>query len=120
MSAPWALSHEEECGVMTFDPWGERDATYRTLRSQFVNVRTEHRCDICFGTIKTHDRVWAKTEVDYGKAKTFRFCSECCWCIAHRHDQTDDDPSFGFVRLDERWDIGYRRSRQEEIAKAQS
>jgi hypothetical protein len=114
----WALSADEERDVMAFDPWGERDATYRTLRSSFVVVRSAHQCAICFGPIATGERVWSKSEVDDGKAKTFRFCAECCWCIAHRYDENEDDPHFGFMRMEERWEIGSGRAREEQQSSA--
>src|SRR5690606_35559151 len=85
----WNLTEAEDRDVLDFDPWGERDATYRVLRAGFCVVRANHECDICFGPIKRGDRVWFRAETDDGKAKTFRFCPECCWYIAHRNDDHD-------------------------------
>jgi hypothetical protein len=94
---------------VNFDPWGERDATYRVLREGFCVVRLPHQCDICFGPIAVGERVWFRSETDDGKAKTFRFCPECCWCIAHRNDEDGDEPH-GWERMDERWEIGRARA----------
>ena len=117
-----ALTPEEEAGVLNFDPWGDRDATYRTLRSGFARCRKSYQCAICFGPIAVGERVWAKTEQDDGTVATFRFCAECCWCIARRYDTTDDDDGYdlGFTRLYERWDIGRQRADDEraQVAKA--
>lgn len=114
----WTLTAEQEQDVLRFDPWGERDATYKTLRSVFGVVRAAHECAICFGPIKRGDRVWLKSEVDDGKAQTFRFCAECCWCIAHRKDDEDDSPCHPWERLDERWEIGCKRARARELAQS--
>lgn len=115
MTKPFALTPEQEAEVLTFDPWGERDATYRTLRSVFATCRKTYKCDICFGPIAVGERVWAKSEVDDGKAATFRFCAECCWCIAHRCDEDEDkeDPNFAFMRMEDRWEIGRKRADSE-------
>lgn len=112
MSEKHALTPEQERDVLGFDPWGERDATYRTLRSGFAKCRQPHQCDICFGPIAKGERVWAKTETDDGKVRTFRFCAECCWCIARRFDESEDEDvyAFGFTRLYERWEIGRTRA----------
>lgn len=104
----FALTVEEERDVLTFDPWGERDATYVELRSGFVKCRKAHQCAMCFGPIAAGDRVWAKTETDDGKVATFRFCVECCWCVAHRYDEGDNDEGYGVaeIRLEQRWEMG--------------
>lgn len=118
---PWALSEAEERDVLDFDPWGDRDATYRVLREGFATCRKPHQCAICFGVISVRDRVWARTETDDGKVATFRFCAECCWCIAHRYDEGDDlgdaDANFGFDRMYERWEIGRKRADEAQVAK---
>jgi hypothetical protein len=107
----FALSSTEERDVLCFDPWGERDATYVTLRSGFVNARKPHQCDICFGPIAVGERVWAKTETDDGKGKTFRFCAECCYCIAHRFDElAGDDLDAAWMRMERRYDVGRQRA----------
>lgn len=110
MLTRWALTAEQERDVMNFDPWGERDSTYVELRGAFVISRRPHECAICFGPIAKGDRVWAKTEADDGKAKTFHFCAECCWCIAWRFDEDDEGYDFGFTRMENRWEIGRKRS----------
>lgn len=106
----FSLTPEQERDVLHFDPWGERDATYRVLRSGFVVCRKPHECAICFGPINAGDRIWARAETDDGRTKTFHFCTECCWCIAHRYDATDDDSDSGFDRMYERWEIGRKRA----------
>jgi hypothetical protein len=110
--ASYELTPEQERDVLDFDPWGERDATYRVLRSGFARCKKPHSCDICFGPIAAGDRVWARAEVDDGAMKTFRFCPECCWCIARRYDESldEDGHDFGFTRLYERWEIGRKRA----------
>lgn len=108
----WAITAEQERDVLRFDPWGERDSTYVTLRSAFVKAKKAHACDICFGPIVIGERHWAKTETDDGRCKTFRFCAECCWCIAHRYDEIGDDANGGFDRMYERWEIGSAKARQ--------
>lgn len=111
------LSAEEERDVLSFDPWGERDATYRVLRDGFASVRQPAQCAICFGTIATGERVWFRAEVDDGKMKTFRFCPECCWCIAHRNDEhdwdADQDGADPWERMDNRWELGSQRAREQ-------
>ncbi len=111
----WALSADQERDVLNFDPWGDRDATYVTLRSGFAVCRKPHECAICFVPIAVGERVWSKTETDDGKVKTFRFCAECCWCIARRYDvsEGEDGYDFGFTRMYERWEIGRKRAEQE-------
>jgi hypothetical protein len=125
-SKEWSLSADEERDVLNFDPWGERDATYRVIREGFCVVRKPHECVICFGPIATGDRVWFRTEQDNGKMKTFRFCPECCWCIAHRNDDYDwdadrwdadrdgTDAREPWARMDARWELGSRRARERE------
>lgn len=108
----WALSADEEQNVLDFDPWGERDATYRVLRQGFCVVRASHECAICFGAIVSGERVWSRTEADDGTVKTFRFCPECCWCIAHRDDDGDDVDSW--ERMYDRWEVGRRRAAEAE------
>lgn len=42
---------------------------------------------------------------------TFRFCAECCWCIAHRYDEPEGTGEpYGFDRMYERWEIGRKRA----------
>lgn len=112
----FALTPTEEQSVLGFDPWGERDATYRVLREGFCIVRGSYECAICFGTIAKGERVWFRAETDDGKAATFRFCPECCWCIAHRYDEhdweADPDGVDPWERMDGRWEIGRRRAEQ--------
>lgn len=115
----WALTEAEERDVLNFDPWGEWDATYRVLREGFCAVRGDHECAICFGPIERGDRVWFRSEVDDGKMKTFRFCPECCWCIAHRNDGHDwdadpDGDNDPWARMDARWDLGRKRAEERE------
>lgn len=109
----WNLTSEQERDVLRFDPWGERDATYRVLRESFVVSRGAHECAICFGKIAPGERVWSRAEVDDGKAATFRFCPECCWCIAHRYDDDCD----GFERLYARWDVGRERAEASSVSR---
>ena len=110
-SIDFSLTPEQERDVLGFDPWGDRDATYRVLRSGFTKCRVPHRCDICFGPIGVGERVWARTETDDGKVKTFRFCAQCCWCIARRYDDPDGTGEpYGFDRMYERWELGRRRA----------
>jgi hypothetical protein len=111
-ASDFSLTPAEERDVLQFDPWGERDATYKVLRSGFGAVRKSHQCVICFGPIDAGDRVWARAEVDDGKIATFHFCTECCWCIARRYDEDEDDPHSGFDRMYARWDIGRQRAEQ--------
>lgn len=106
----FCLTPDQERDVLHFDPWGERDATYRVLRSGFAVCRKPHTCDICFGPIAPGDRIWARAETDDGQIKTFRFCPECCWCIARRYDECEDDANFGFDRMYQRWEIGRERA----------
>lgn len=47
--------------------------------------------------------MWLRREVDDGKAGTFSMPS--VWCIAHRHDDIDDDRD-GYDRMYDRWEIG--------------
>lgn len=118
MTKPFALTPEQEAEVLTFDPWGERDSTYVELRSGFAKCRKAHQCAICFGPIAIGERVWAKTETDDGKVATFRFCAECCWCIARRYDAIGDDRSGGFLRMEQRWEIGCKSANESvEVAK---
>lgn len=126
MSTPdtnrWALTADEERDVLNFNPWGERDATYRVLRDGFCVVRQDAECVICFGPITKGERVWFRSEVDDGKVATFRFCPECCWCIAHRCDEYDweADPEGvrePWARMDERWELGRRRAEEREGAR---
>jgi hypothetical protein len=112
------LTPAQERDVLDFDPWGERDATYRVLRSGFGVCRKSHQCAICFGQINAGDRVWARAEVYDGQTKTFHFCPECCWCIAHRYDESEDDANFGFDRMYDRWEIGRARAESERSAVA--
>ena len=114
MPSRWPLSVDEERDVLAFDPWGDRDATYRVLREVFATCRKPHQCAICFGPISVGDRVWCRTETDDGKVATFRFCEECCWCIAHRYDERDDDANFGFDRMYERWEVGRKRAEEQQ------
>jgi hypothetical protein len=111
----WQLTADEEADVLNFDPWGERDATYRVLRAGFAVARKAAKCAICFGPIAVGERVWFRAEQDEGKVQTFRFCPECCWCIAHRcdeHDWESDPDGTGdpWARMDERWEVGRKRA----------
>lgn len=109
--ADFSLTAEQERDVMDFDPWDDRDATARLIRTGFCNVRVSHECVICFGPISPGERVWFRTEQDYGRIATFRFCPECCWCIAHRYDEPEGTAEpFGFDRMYERWEIGRKRA----------
>lgn len=102
------MSPDEEAFALDYDPWGERDATYRTLADQFVVTRKPAECSICFEPIRVGSRVRAKREVDDGKAKTFRFCPTCCRLMAERQD---DDR---FEELMGRYDIGRRNAETKE------
>lgn len=110
----FTLTPEEERDVVNFDPWGDRDATYQVLREGFARCRRGHACVICCGPIHAGDRVWFRTETDDGKIMTFRFCPECCWCIAHRYDETMADDGYGedigFQRMYGRWEIGRKHA----------
>jgi hypothetical protein len=111
------LSAAEQQSVLNFDPWGERDATYRLLRQGFCVVRGSYECAICFGPIAKGERVWFRAETDDGRAATFRFCPECCWCIAHRCDDPwDDDPDgpSPWEQMDARYELGSKRAREKE------
>lgn len=111
MTQSFALTPEHERDVLSFDPWGDRDATYRLIRQGFSVVRVPHKCVICFGVIAAGERVWYRIEQDDGKMATFRICAECCWCIAHRYDEPDGTGEpFGFDRMYERWEIGRQRA----------
>ncbi len=94
------MTPEQAAFSLGYDPWGERDATYRTLDDRFVVTRKPAKCAICFEVIPVGSRVRAKREADNGKAMTFRFCVECCRLMAERHD--DDQ----FKRLMQRYDLG--------------
>jgi hypothetical protein len=111
----FSLTEQQERDVLRFDPWGDRDATYRVLRSGFGVCRKPHECAICFGPVAPGDRIWARTETDDGIIKTFHFCAECCWCIARRYDETEDGEAFGFDRMYERWEIGRKRADQRRL-----
>lgn len=105
------LTLAEERNALEYDPWGERDATYRTMRDRFVTTRKPSQCAICFEPIPAGSRVRAKTEVDDGHAATFRFCPECCWLMANR---LDDDV---FERLMKRYDLGRENVTQARTAR---
>lgn len=109
-STDWSLTPAQERDVLTFDPWGERDATYRVLREGFCVVRSAAQCAVCFGPIPKGERVWYRVETDDGRCATFRFCPECCWCIAHRYDESEEGEPYGFDRMYGRWDIGRKRA----------
>lgn len=94
------MTTDEETFALDYDPWGERDATYRTLSDRFVTTRRPADCAICFESIPVGSRVRAKAEADDGKAKTFRFCPECCRLMAGRRD----DDAFEALLL--RYDLG--------------
>ena len=108
------LTVEQEAVALGYDPWGERDATYVVLSNKFVTTRKPLECSICFEAIPSGSRVRAQREVDYGKAKTFRFCAECSWLMAHRHDEPGEPDGNGdcdnFERLVTRYDIGRRNA----------
>lgn len=119
----FTLTPEEERDVVHFDPWGERDATYRVLREGFARCRQGHECAICCGLIHAGERVWFRTETDNGQIRTFRFCPECCWCIARRYDETRADDGYaddsGFQRMYARWDVGRQRAETARAATSQ-
>ncbi len=94
------MTPEQEAFALDYDPWGERDATYRTLSDRFVVTRKPSTCAICSEVIPIGSRVRAKSEVDDGIAKTFRFCPTCCRLMA---DRRDDDR---FEALLLRYDLG--------------
>lgn len=100
------MTFEEEATALEYDPWGERDATYRTVGDKFVTTRKPSACAICFESIAVGSRVRAKSEVDDGKAATFRFCETCCWLMAHRSDEPVDDEPDNFEKLCDRYDFG--------------
>ncbi len=104
------LTAEQEAFALHYDPWGERDATYRTMSDKFVVTRKAADCAICFTPIPVGSRVRAKAEVDDGVAKTFRFCPECCWLMGHRNDEPKDDEPDNFEVLMGRYDLGRNRS----------
>lgn len=106
----WALTQKEEADVLQFDPWGDRDATYRVIREGFCVARFCHTCAICFGPVLAGERHWYRAETDDGKCQTFRFCPECCWCIAHRYDDWGAEDNDGWTRMYERWKIGRKRA----------
>ena len=109
-----ALTPADEACALHYDPWGERDATYRTLADKFVMTRKPSECAICFESIPVGARVRAKAEVDDGKAATFRFCVECCWLMAHRLDEPGyDETDNHFERLMGRYDLGRQRAEQQ-------
>jgi hypothetical protein len=104
----YALTPEQERIALGYDPWGERDATYRTLSNKFVTTRRASVCSICADVIGVGCRVRATREVDDGKAMTFRFCVACCYAMAHRydHDPQGDDGVDPFDVLYARYDMG--------------
>lgn len=114
MAAREPLSVQQEAHACGYDPWGERDATYRTLSDTFVTTKKPAECAICFESIPVGSRVRSKREVDDGKAATFKFCAECCWLMAHRHDEPSDaDVDVGtdnFGRLMARYDVGRKKA----------
>jgi len=101
-----ALSPADEAMALGYDPWGERDATYRTMSDKFIVTRKPADCAICFTSIPVGSRVRAKAEVDDGVAKTFRFCPECCWLMAHRSDEPIGEDPDNFEALMGRYDLG--------------
>lgn len=109
------LTAEQEADVLSFDPWGERDATYRVLAEKFGATRKTHCCAICFEAIPVGARVWMRREVDDGRAETFYFCQTCCWCIAHRYDEIDENQD-GFDRMYERWEVGRTNAESQRAA----
>jgi hypothetical protein len=114
-ASDWRLSAEQERDVLNFEPWGDLDATYRLIRQGFCAVRVPHECAICFGPISRGDRVWFRTEQDDGKMATFRFCPECCYRIAHGHDDHDGLGPDPWALMDERWEVGRRRAEAREV-----
>jgi len=80
------LTPEQEWFALGFNPWDERDATYRVLTNQFITTRRPHRCAICFEAIVVGQRVRSQSEVAEGHVKTFRFCTTCCDLMARRRD----------------------------------
>lgn len=106
----YRLTPEQERAALTFDPWGERDATYRTLSNKFITTRRASVCSICGDVIGVGCRVRATREVDDGHAMTFRFCAACCHAMAHRydHDPQGDDGVDPFDVLYARYDMGRR------------
>lgn len=105
-SEPPPLTAEQEAFALDYDPWGERDATYRVLSNAFVTTRKPCQCAICFEAVPIGSRVRASREVDDGKAATFRFCPQCCWLMAHR---LDDDR---FEELCGRYDVGRKNAEE--------
>lgn len=110
--ADYTLTPEQERAALTFDPWGERDATYRTLSNKFITTRRASMCAICLDAIPAGCRVRATREVDDGKAMTFRFCAACCHAMAHRydHDPQGDDGVDPFDVLYARYDMGRKKA----------
>jgi hypothetical protein len=106
------LTSEQERFALSYDPWGERDASYRTLADKFVITRKPSECAVCFESIPAGDRVRAKSEVDDGRAATFRFCRTCCWLMAHRNDEPDEDGVDPYERLSDRYDRGRQNAEQ--------
>lgn len=111
---PMPLNAAEMAFALDYDPWGERDATYRTLRDRFVVTRKPAECAICFEPIPVGACVRAKSEVDNGKAATFRFCEKCCWLMAHRKDEPGEGEIDNFERLMGRYDVGRRNAEAKE------
>ena len=118
MAAREPLSAQQEAHACGYDPWGERDATYRTLSDKFVTTKKPAECAICFESIPVGSRVRSKREVDDGKAATFKFCTECCWLMAHRGDEpSSDDIEAGtdnFERLMGRYAVGRKNAAAKE------
>lgn len=98
----------DDDAILSFDPWGERDATYVVLRNGMVVGRKSYVCDICYGPIAVGERHRAQREADDGKAQTFRFCAECCGAMARSCGPTVDDE----IAIYDRYEIGRARAEQ--------
>ena len=102
------MSETTDAKILCFDPWGERDATYVVLVNSMVVARKPHECAICFGPIVVGERHRAQREADDGRAKTFRFCAECCEAMARSGGDTEEDG----MAIYDRFDIGRERAAQ--------
>lgn len=107
------LSPQEEAAALRCNPWEMDDSDYRELSDKFIVTRKPSECAICFEAIPAGARCRAKTEVMDGVCKTFRFCLECCWCMAHQSDDFDgfdDDDDSPYMRLEQRYALGRKNA----------